>query len=244
MMSSMTIFVREFRGYVETPIATVFIIVFLLLSGIFTFYAGHFFEQGNATLEGFFEGQSWLYLFLMPAISMRLWAEERYSGTFELLMTLPVTIWQVVWGKFLAAWSVALLSLGLTFPMWVTVNYLGEPDNGVIFSGYLASSLVAGSFIALGSCISALCRSQVIAFIMSATACFLWMLSGFPLVTGFFESLHLPQFVIDMLTNFSMATNFSDMSKGLISIRQLIYFISFIALWLYFTTLAVMGRKR
>ena len=243
MSPSFTICAREFKGYFDTPVASVFMVIFLLLSGIFTFYVGHFFEQGNANLEPFFEGHPWLYLFLMPALSMRLWAEERRVGTFELLMTLPVTVWQAVWGKFLAAWCFALLNLSLTFPIWITVNYLGHPDNGVIIAGYLASSLVAASFLALGGCISALCRSQVVAFIISVTLCFLWMLTGFPLVVGFFESLSLPQIFMDTLSNFSINTNFSDMSKGLINLRQLLYFCSFIAMWLYMTVLIVSGRR-
>jgi len=244
MMPAVAVFIREFRGYFETPIASVFMAVFLLFSGIFTFYASHFFEQGNATLEGFFEGQSWLYLFLMPALSMRLWAEERRSGTFELLMTLPAGIWQLVGGKFMAAWCFAMLSLALTFPIWITVNYLGSPDNGVILCGYMASGLVAASFLALGGFVSAMCRNQVVAFIISAALCFFWMLSGFPMITGLFESLYVPQVVMDMLTHFSIVTNFLDMSKGLISLRQAIYFSSFIALWLYLTVLAVAWRRR
>lgn len=243
MSLARTIFFREFKGYFDTPMAFIFIVVFTLLIGIFTFYLGRFFEQGNATLESFFSWHPWLYLFLMPAISMRLWAEERRLGTFELLMTFPITPWQAVWGKFLAAWCFALLTLSLTFPIWITVNYLGSPDNGVIIAGYIASILSAGCFLAMGSCISAFCRSQVIAFIVSVTLCFLCMVSGFPMVINFFESIGLPQLIIDTVSALSLVTNFLDMSKGLISITQIIYFGSFIFGCLAINTLAVLGKR-
>src|SRR5690606_27349967 len=159
-----------------TPLAFVFIVIFLLLAGVFAFYLGGFYERGQADLAPFFTYHPWLYLFLIPALSMRLWAEERKSGSIELLMTLPVTVWQAVVGKFLAAWAFTTVALALTFPVWITVNYLGDPDNGVILAGYLGSLLMAGGFLAIGSCISAANRNQVVAFIITVVICFLFLL--------------------------------------------------------------------
>ena len=171
---------RELYSYFATPIAYGFIIIFLFLSGVFTFYLGNFFGRGQADLVTFFAFHPWLYLFLIPALTMRLWAEERKSGTIELLLTMPVTMFQAVLGKFLATWIFTSVALALTFPMWLTVNYLGEPDNGVIVASYLGSLLMAGSFIAIGSCISALTRNQVIAFVLTVVLCLVFNLSGFP----------------------------------------------------------------
>ncbi|MFM2287116.1 MAG: hypothetical protein RL684_259, partial [Pseudomonadota bacterium] len=182
MNGTMTIFKRELHSYFATPVAYVFIVIFLLLSGAFTFYLGNFYERGQADLQPFFNFHPWLYLFLVPAVSMRLWAEERKSGTIELLLTLPVTMWQAVLGKFLAAWAFIGIALALTFPIWLTVNYLGSPDNGVIFASYLGSLLMAGAFLAIGSCLSASTRNQVVAFILTVVTCFLLLLAGFPLV--------------------------------------------------------------
>src|SRR5258707_11585174 len=181
------IFRREFAAYFATPLALVFIVIFLFAMGAFTFYVGHFFENGVADLSVFFGYHAWLYLFLVPAIAMRLWAEERRSGTIELLLTLPVPIWATVLGKFLAAWVFAGLALSLTFPIWLTVNYLGHPDNGVILAGYLGSFLMAGGYLSIGSCMSALTSNQVIAFVVSVVVCFLFTISGAPLVLDFFH---------------------------------------------------------
>src|SRR5688500_10312241 len=166
------VFRREFPSYFSTPLAFVFIVIYLILVGVFAFWFGGFYERGQADLEPFFTYHPWLYLFLIPALSMRLWAEERKSGTIELLMTLPVTLWQAVLGKYLAAWAVAGLALALTFPIWITVNYLGDPDNGAILAGYIGSLLVAGGLLAIGACFSAVTRNQVIAFIVTLVACF------------------------------------------------------------------------
>ena len=179
--------IRELKGYFSTPLAYVFIVIFLALMGTFTFYLGGFYERGQADLAPFFNFHPWLYLFLVPAIAMRLWAEERKSGTVELLMTLPVTMWEAVLGKFLAAWCFTAVALALTFPVWITVNYLGDPDNGVIVAAYVGSLLMAGAFLAIGSCISAANRNQVIAFIITVVICFAFLLSGFPLVLDFFS---------------------------------------------------------
>src|SRR5688572_11576984 len=174
------IFRREFSSYFATPLALVFIVFFLVLAAAFAFQFGNFFDRGQSDLAPFFSYHPWLYLFLIPAISMRLWAEERKSGSIELLMTLPITTWQAVIGKFLAAWAFAGVALALTFPMWITVNYLGDPDDGTILAAYIGSFLMAGGFLAVGSCISAATRNQVIAFILTAVVClFVFLLTGF-----------------------------------------------------------------
>jgi ABC-2 type transport system permease protein len=233
---------RELGAYFATPVAYVFIVIFLLLMGVFAFYLGGFYERNQADLESFFQFHPWLYLFLIPALCMRLWAEERKTGTVELLMTLPVTLAEAVLGKFLAAWCFTAMALALTFPMWITVNYLGDPDNGVILAAYVGSLIMAGAFLAIGSCISALTKNQVIAFVVSVVVCFAFILSGFPLVLDFFTGW-LPQVVLDAISDFSFLTHFAAIRKGVIDVRSLIYFLSLIALWLYATTVAIDARK-
>lgn len=223
---------RELRGYFATPLAYVFMVIFLALMGAFTFYLGGFFERGQADLQPFFNFHPWLYLFLVPAIAMRLWSEERKSGSIELLMTLPVTLWEAVLGKFLAAWLFVAVALALTFPIWITVNYLGEPDNGVIVAGYVGSLLMAGGFLAIGSCISAANRNQVVAFIITVVVCFLFMLAGFPLVLDFFRAW-LPQAVVDIVAGLSFLTHFTSLSKGVLDLRDVLYFLLVIGVWLY-----------
>jgi ABC-2 type transport system permease protein len=191
---------RELASYFATPLAYVFILIFLLLANAFTFYLGGFYERGQADLDPFFAFHPWLYLFLVPALSMRLWAEERKSGSIELLMTQPVTLWDAVLGKFLAAWIFIALALALTFPIWITVNYLGHPDNGAILAAYLGSLLLAGGFLAVGSFMSALTRNQVVAFILSVVACFALLLAGFPIVLDLFRSW-LPQVLTDAVAS-------------------------------------------
>ena len=198
---------RELNGYFSTPVAYVFIVIFLLMAGLFTFYMGAFYERGQADLSAFFDWHPWLYLFLIPAISMRLWAEERRNGTIELLMTLPVSVGQTVIGKFLAAWIFTGIALILTFPMWITVNYLGDPDNGVILTSYLGSLLMAGGYLSIGSCISSLTKNQVIAFVVSIAVCFLFTVSGLPIVLNFFSSW-TPQALLDTIASFSFVSNF------------------------------------
>jgi ABC-2 type transport system permease protein len=226
-----TIFRRELASYFATPLAFVFIVIFLLLAGALAFFLGGFYERGQADLAPFFAYHPWLYLFLIPALSMRLWAEERKSGSIELLMTLPVTLWQAVIGKYLAAWAFAGLALALTFPMWITVNYLGDPDNGAILAAYIGSLLLAGGFLAIGACLSAATRNQVIAFIFTVVVCFGFLLSGFPLVLDPLEGL-APQAVIDAVASLSFLTHFGSISKGVIDLRDLLYFAALIAVWL------------
>lgn len=241
-MNILAIFKREFKGYFVTPVAYVFIAIFLFLTGLFTFYLGAFYESNQADLEPFFRFHPWLYLFLIPAIAMRLWSEERKSGTIELLMTLPVSTPEAVIGKYLAAWCFTGLSLGLTFPMWLTVNYLGNPDNTVILASYIGSLIMAGGFLAIGSCISALTKSQVIAFVISVVVCFLFILSGFPMVLDLFRNW-APQAITDAIASFSFLTHFSSIKKGVIDIRDIIYFAALISLWLYINVVVIDAKK-
>jgi ABC-2 type transport system permease protein len=231
MHNTLAIFRREFASYFATPLALVFIVIFLVVALSLTFFFGGFYENGQADLGSFFYFHPWLYLFLMPALSMRLWAEERKSGSIELLMTLPIAPWQAVAGKYLAAWAVAGLALALTFPIWITVNYLGDPDNGVILAGYLGSLFVAGGMLAIGACISAVTRNQVIAFILSALVCFLFMLSGFSIVLDFMPAW-MPQPIVDAVASLSFWTHFISIRKGVIDLRDLLYFVSVAAAWL------------
>ena len=233
---------RELTSYFATPVAYVFIVMFLVLASTFTFYLGNFYERGQADLSPFFTFHPWLYLFLVPALSMRLWAEERKSGSIELLVTLPLELWEAVLGKFLAAWAFTLLALALTFPIWVTVNYLGAPDNGAIFAAYIGSGLMAGGFLAVGSCISATTKNQVIAFILSVVACFLLLLAGFPLVLDVFSGW-APQALVDAIASLSFLTHFQNISRGVIDFRDLVYFALLIAACLYANTI-VLAIKR
>ncbi|MBT8070957.1 MAG: ABC transporter permease subunit [Xanthomonadales bacterium] len=233
---------RELTGYFATPVAYVFLIIFLVMTGIFAFYLGNFYERGFADLNPFFRFHPWLYLFLVPAISMRLWAEERRSGTIELLLTLPLTTMQAVLGKFLAAWLFIGLALVLTLPMWLTVNYLGSPDNGVILAAYLGSWLMAGGFLAIGSCMSALTRNQVVAFILSIVVCFLFLLSGLPMVMNLFIGW-APQIVLDGIASLSFLKHFADISKGVIDLRDLVYFTLVIGFWLLANVLILDLKK-
>lgn len=222
---------RELASYFATPVAYVFIVIFLIMAGAFTFYLGGFFEREIADLEPFFRFHPWLYLFLVPAIGMRLWAEERKSGTVELLLTLPITTTQAVLGKFLAAWLFIGLALALTFPIWITVNILGDPDNGAIFTAYIGSWLMGGGFLAISACLSAATRNQVIAFILAVVVCFAFLVSGLPMITGLFRGW-LPQVLLDAVANLSFLTHFSAISRGVIDLRDVVYFALVIGVWL------------
>jgi ABC-2 type transport system permease protein len=242
MNNIIAVFKREFSGYFSTPVAYVFIVIFLFLMGVFTFYLGAFYERNQADLEPFFRFHPWLYLFLIPAIAMRLWSEERKTGTIELLMTLPITTSQSVIGKYLAAWCFTAVAIILTFPIWITVNYLGKPDNTVILASYIGSLLMAGGFLAIGSCISGITKNQVIAFVISVVICFLFLLSGFPLVLDFFRSW-APQAVVNAIASFSFLTHFESIKKGVIDIRDLIYFVALIVFWLYVNVVVIENKK-
>ena len=236
------LFRRELQSYFATPVAYVFIVIFLVLMGTFTFYIGGFYEQGQADLRAFFNFHPWLYLFLVPAISMRLWAEERKSGSIELLMTLPITPWQAVLGKFLAAWAFTGIALALTFPIWITVNYLGDPDNGTILAAYVGSFLMAGGFLSIGSCLSAITRNQVIAFVISVVVCFGFLLSGFPMVLDMFSGW-APQVIVDAIASLSFLTHFSNISRGVIDFRDLVYFGLLIGTFLYANTIVLQWKQ-
>lgn len=236
------IYRRELVGYFATPVAYVFIVIFLVLAGVFTFQMGNFFERGQADLQPFFAFHPWLYLFLVPALAMRLWAEEHKSGTIELLMTLPVTRAACVLGKFLAAWTFAGVALALTFPVWVTVNFLGNPDNGVIAAAYVGSFLMAGSILALGAFVSAGTRSQVIAFIITAVLVLGFLLAGFAPVVDFFSGWAPPS-LVETISSFSFLTRFESMSKGVIDLRDAIFFASLMGASLIGCAAALEAKK-
>jgi ABC-2 type transport system permease protein len=237
------VFKRELASYFATPIAYVFIVIFLMLAGVFTFFYGGFYEAGQADLSNsFFYWHPWLYLFLVPALSMRLWAEERKSGSIELLMTLPLEAWQAVAGKFLAAWAFTGISLALTFPTWITVNYLGDPDNGVIIAAYLGSLLRAGGFLAIGACISAVTKNQVIAFILSVVACFVLLAPGLGVVQQVLGGV-APQWLVDGVVSLGFQEHFEYISKGVIDLRDLLYFALLIGAALYANTIVLELKK-
>ncbi|HEY0523878.1 MAG TPA: ABC transporter permease subunit [Stellaceae bacterium] len=231
MSSAATIFRRELASYFATPLAYIFIVIFLVLAGTLTFFVGAFFERGQADLQPFFNFHPWLYLVLVPALSMRLWAEERKSGTIELLLTLPISMSAGVLGKFLAAWAFAGIALILTFPLWITVNYLGSPDNGVILASYIGSFLMAGAFLAIGACLSALTKNQVIAFVITAAISFVFTVSGSPIVLGLFQSW-APDAVLRTLASFSFLTHFNAITRGVIDLRDAVFFASVIGIFL------------
>ena len=233
---------RELASYFATPLAYVFIVIFLMLTGVFTFFLGGFFENGQADLWAFFNFHPWLYLFLVPALSMRLWSEERKSGTIELLMTLPISLRDMVVGKFLAAWLFTGIALLLTFPLWMTVNYLGDPDNGAIMAGYLGSWMMSGAFLAIGSCISAATKNQVIAFILTAVVCFLFVMSGFNLVQEWFTGWAL-DWVVDAIAALSFLTHFNAIAKGVLDLRDVLYFMVIIIGWLVATAIVLDMKK-
>ena len=233
---------RELASYFSTPLAYVFIVIFLMLNGVFTFFLGRLYERGQADLLPFFNFHPWLYLFLVPAIAMRLWAEERKTGSIELLLTLPVRLREVVLGKFLAAWFFAGIALALTFPIWLTVNYLGELDNGVILASYLGSWLMAGSFLAIGSCMSALTSNQVIAFILSVVTCFLFIVTGFPMVLDWLTDW-APLVVIDAVVSLSLMSHFQSISKGVLDLRDILYYLTMIGSWLLATAIIIDMKK-
>jgi gliding motility-associated transport system permease protein len=233
---------RELASYFATPLAYVFIIIFLVLSALFTFSLGNFYARGQADLEPFFNFHPWLYLFLVPAISMRLWAEERKSGSLELLMTMPITLMEAVIGKFLAAWAFIAVALALTFPIWITVNYLGNPDNGIIFAAYLGSLFMAGGFLAIGACVSALTRNQVIAFILTIVVCFVFLVAGLPLVLDAFRGW-MAQSIVDAIASLSFLTHFRSISKGVIDLRDIVYFALLIGVWLTANAIVLDAKK-
>ncbi len=236
------IFRRELANYFATPVAYVFIVIFLFLIGIFTFYVGDFFTRGQDDLIPFFDFHPWLYQFLMPAIAMRLWSEERKAGTIELIMTLPVGLGDIILGKFLAAWCFTAIALALTFPMWLTAIYLGHPDNGVILASYLGSLLMAGGYLAISSCMSAITKNQVIAFVLGVVVCFLFTVSGAPMVLDFFSSW-APRVLVQAIASFSFLDHFNSITEGVIYLRDIVFFASLIAFWLFANAVVVNLKK-
>lgn len=236
------VFRREFGSFFATPLAAVFLVIFLLLCGIFTFNFGGLFERGQADLRPFFQYHPWLYLFLVPAIAMRIWAEERRLGTVELLMTLPVRLRDLVLGKFLAAWAFCGLALLCTLPVWLTVAYLGEPDHGVIAASYLGSFLMAGAFLAIGACLSALTKNQVIAFIVCVIVCFTLLLIGYPVFLGYVDGW-LPAFLVDAIASWSFLTHFDALARGVVDLRDVLFFASVIAAALFVNALVLDWKK-
>ena len=238
------IFRRELVSYFTMPLAYVFIVIFLVLAGALTYYMGGFFERGQADLQTFFNFHAFLYLFLIPALSMRLWAEERKTGTIELFLTLPITTVQAVLGKYFAAWVFTGIALALTFPFWITVKYLGHPDNGVILASYFGSFLMAGAFLAIGAAISAACKNQVIAFVLSATICFLFTAAGSSVVLGPLQNAPwIPASLVGGIANLSFLQHFMAIQRGVLDLRDLIYFVSVIVLFLFANTLIVELKK-
>ena len=233
---------RELEAYFSSPVAYVFLVIFLLLTGFFTFTAGAFFERGEASLSAFFGWHPWVYLVLVPAVGMRLWAEERRAGTIELLLTMPITTWQAIIGKFLASWIFLALALVLTFPVVLTVNVLGEPDNGAIAAGYVGSWLLAGAYLALTCMTSAMTRNQVVAFILSVVMCLFLILVGFNPVTDLLARWTSPA-VVDTIAAFSVITHFDGFQKGVLDSRDLIFFFSVIGFALFATGVIIRGHR-
>ena len=237
-----TIAKRELGGYFSSPIAYVFIVIFLLLTGFFTFMAGNFFERGQASLDSFFMWHPWLYLFLVPCVGMRLWAEERRVGTIELLLTKPITAWQAIVGKFLASWIFLGLSLALTFPVVITINYLDSPDNGVIFAAYFGSLLMAGTYLAISCMTSAMTRNQVVSFIISAVICLFLVLCGFQPVTDLLTRMDKP-WLVDLVSSFSVMTHFESFTKGMVDSRDVSFFL-FVIVFALFTNGVILRSHR
>jgi ABC-2 type transport system permease protein len=237
-----TIMKRELGGYFTSPIAYVFLVIFLLLTGFFTFTVGNFFERGEASLVSFFTWHPWLYLFLVPAVGMRLWSEERRLGTMELLLTMPITTWQAIVGKFLASWLFLALALLLTFPVVITVNYLGHPDNGVIVSGYVGSLLLAGSYLAISCMTSALTRNQVISFILSVMICLFLILAGYTPVTDLLVRWANPV-AVEIIAAFSVMTHFEGFQRGVIDARDTVFFASVIGFALFTTGVIIRNQR-
>lgn len=232
---------RELAAYFDSPVAYVFLVIFLMLTGAFTFVLGGFFERAEASLVAMFYWLPWLFLFLVPAIGMRLWAEERRSGTIELLLTMPVTPWQAILGKFLASWLFLGIALVLTFPIWLTVNWLGEPDNGVIFAGYCGAWLMAGAYLAITSMTSAMTRNQVIAFIVAVVLCLALILVGFTPITDLLARyLSIP--TVERIAAMGVLTHFGGFSRGILDSRDIVYFGSIIVFALFATAVLVLNR--
>jgi len=233
---------RELSGYFSTPIAYVVLVIFLLLANWFAFWTGALYERGQADLAPLFTFVPWLYLFLIPAVSMRLWSEERRSGSIELLLTQPVTLWQAVLGKFLAAWIFIGIALALTFPAWITVNMLGNPDNGAIFAAYLGCFFVAAGFLAVGSFTSSITKNQLIAFLLAAAVCVVLLMAGFPAVINLFQRW-APAWLVEGVASLSFLTHFENITKGVLDLRDVLYYALITLFFLLASTVVLESRK-
>jgi ABC-2 type transport system permease protein len=238
----LTITKREVVGFFASPVAYVFIVIFLLLSGFFTFMVAGFFQRGQANLMTFFAWHPWLYLFLVPAVGMRMWSEERRLGTIELLLTMPITPWQAIVGKFLASWLILAVALALTFPVVITVNYLGHPDNGVIFAGYIGSLLLSGAYLSIAAMTSAMTRNQVVSFILSVVICLFLILAGWPPITNLLTEWASP-WLVDMIAAFSVMTHFESIQKGVLDSRDVLFFLSVIVFCLFTTSVILRAHR-
>ena len=237
-----TITKREVIGFFTSPVAYVFIVIFLLLSGFFTFMVAGFFQRGQANLVTFFAWHPWLYLFLVPAVGMRMWSEERRLGTIELLLTMPITPWQAIVGKFLASWLGLAIALALTFPVVITVNYLGHPDNGVILAGYIGSLLLSGAYLSIAAMTSAMTRNQVVSFILSVVICLFLILAGWPPITNLLTEWAKP-WLVDMIAAFSVMTHFESIQKGVLDSRDVLFFLSVIVFCLFSTSVILRAHR-
>jgi ABC-2 type transport system permease protein len=242
MKSIWTITKRELGGYFNSPVAYVFLVIFLLMTAAFTFLIGQFMDRNQATLQPFFMWHPWIYLFLVPAVGMRLWSEERRQGTMELLLTLPISLWHCIIGKFLASWIFLTLALVMTFPIWITVNYLGDPDNSVIVASYIGSFFLAGAYLSITSMTSAFTRNQVISFILSVVICLFLVLCGWPPVTDVVETL-APRSIVEFVAAFSVMPGIEQFNNGQIDSRAVIYFLSVIGFPLFATSVIIRGLR-
>ena len=242
MKSIWTITKRELAGYFTSPVAYVFLVIFLLMTAAFTFLIGQFIDRGQATLQAFFMWHPWLYLFLVPAVGMRLWSEERRLGTMELLLTMPITLWQCIIGKFLASWIFLTLALAMTFPIWLTANYLGDPDDNIIVASYIGSFFLAGAYLSITSMTSAFTRNQVISFILSVVICLFLVLCGWPPVTDVVETL-APRSIVEFVAAFSVMPSIEQFNNGQIDSRAVIYFLSVIGFPLFATSIIIRGLR-
>ncbi len=242
MKSIWTITKRELAGYFNSPVAYVFLVIFLLMTAAFTFLIGQFMDRNQATLQPFFMWHPWIYLFLVPAVGMRLWSEERRQGTMELLLTLPISLWHCIIGKFLASWIFLTLALVMTFPIWITVNYLGDPDDSIIVASYIGSFFLAGAYLSITSMTSAFTRNQVISFILSVVICLFLVLCGWPPVTDVVETL-APRSIVEFVAAFSVMPNVEQFNNGQIDSRAVIYFLSVIGFPLFATSVIIRGLR-
>jgi ABC-2 type transport system permease protein len=242
MKNVMAVIKRELGGYFGSPVAYVFIVIFLLLCGFFTFSVSHFYELGQADLRAFFEWHPWIFLFLIPAVAMRLWADEWRTGTIELMLTLPITLKEVILGKFLAAWLFIAIGLFLTFPLVLTVLYLGAPDLGAILCAYLGSFLMAGAYLSVGSMTSSFTRNQVISFILSLVICLFLVLAGWSPVTDVLSGW-APAWIVDVVSGFSFMPHFASIQRGVLDLRDLAYYLSVIFFMLFVNGVILQNRR-